>query len=179
MPAPVLPPLSEWENFYVIVGSSGAGLTGLMFVVIALGAEARTLAGSEALGAFATPNIVHFGAVLLISAFLSMPGHTIFSLSWCLLAGGIAGLVYAILIVLAARRQKGYQPVLEDWIWHAILPTGSYAALLAAGVLVRRHPEPALYVVALTSLLLLFIGIHNAWDAAVWMAKKQDKPEAM
>ena len=179
MTAPALPPLSEWESFYVIVGSSGAALTGLMFVVIALGVDARALAGEEAVGAFATPNIVHFSAVLLISGFLSMPGHTISSLSWCLLAGGIAGLAYAIMIVLAARRQKGYQPVLEDWVWHGILPTASYAALLASGVLLRRQPELALYIVALASLLLLFVGIHNAWDSALWMAKKPAKPKAM
>ena len=30
------PPLNDWETFYVIVGSSAAALTGLMFVVIAL-----------------------------------------------------------------------------------------------------------------------------------------------
>ncbi len=28
--------LSQWENFWVIVGSSAGGLTGLMFVVVAL-----------------------------------------------------------------------------------------------------------------------------------------------
>jgi hypothetical protein len=89
------------------------------------------------------------------------------------------GLVYAVLVVRAARRQKGYQPVLEDWIFHAILPTASYASLLAAGVLMRSHPEHALYVVALVSLLLLLVGIHNAWDSAVYMARKQDKPETM
>ncbi|HEV7501652.1 MAG TPA: hypothetical protein VGQ33_16670, partial [Vicinamibacteria bacterium] len=137
MTAPALPPLSEWENFYVIVGSSGAALTGLMFVVIALGAEARALAGSEALGAFATPNIVHFTVVLLISGLLSMPGHTVSSLGACLIATGITGLVYALLVVRAARRQTGYQPVLEDWVFHAILPTASYASLLASGVLMR------------------------------------------
>jgi hypothetical protein len=175
----VLPPLSEWESFYVIVGSSGAALTGLMFVVIALGAEARALAGGGAVGAFATPNIVHFTAVLLISGLLSMPGHTVTSLGACLMTTGIVGLVYAVLVVRAARRQTGYRPVLEDWIFHAILPTASYASLLGAGVLMRSHPEPALYVVALVSLLLLFVGIHNAWDAAVWMAKKPDKPKAM
>jgi hypothetical protein len=174
-----LPPLSEWESFYVIVGSSGAALTGLMFVVIALGADARVLVGEEALGAFATPNIVHFCAVLLISAFLSMPGHTTSSLSACLLVGGVAGLAYATSIVVKARRQKGYTPVLEDWIWHTILPTLSYAALILAGVLVRRAPAPALYLVAAIALLLLFVGIHNAWDSAVWMANKQRKPETM
>jgi hypothetical protein len=34
-------PLVAWESFYVIVGSSGAALTGLQFVVIALIAEVR------------------------------------------------------------------------------------------------------------------------------------------
>ncbi|SRR6266851_5054040 len=34
-------PLAAWESFYVIVGSSGAALTGLQFVVIALIAESR------------------------------------------------------------------------------------------------------------------------------------------
>ena len=174
-----LPPLSEWESFYVIVGSSGAALTGLMFVVIALGADARALVGEEALGAFATPNIVHFCVVLLISAIFSMPGHTTSSLSACLLVGGVAALAYAIRVILKARRQRGYHPVLEDWVFHAVLPTLAYALLLLAGILIRRAPAPALYLVAVTALLLLFIGIHNAWDSAVWMANKRRKPEAM
>ena len=32
-------PIAAWESFYVIVGSSGAALTGLQFVVIALTTE--------------------------------------------------------------------------------------------------------------------------------------------
>jgi hypothetical protein len=38
-------PLVAWESFYVIVGSSGAALTGLQFIVIALIAESRARAG--------------------------------------------------------------------------------------------------------------------------------------
>src|SRR2546430_12420592 len=34
-------PFAAWESFYVIIGSSGAALTGLQFVVIALSAEGR------------------------------------------------------------------------------------------------------------------------------------------
>src|SRR6266576_2769898 len=37
-------PFSAWENFYVIIGSSAAALTGLQFVVVVLGAVARGLA---------------------------------------------------------------------------------------------------------------------------------------
>jgi hypothetical protein len=33
--------LADWESFYVIVGSSAGALTGLMFVVITLVADAR------------------------------------------------------------------------------------------------------------------------------------------
>jgi len=36
MESPAHALLSQWESFWVIVGSSAGGLTGLMFVVVAL-----------------------------------------------------------------------------------------------------------------------------------------------
>ena len=66
--------LSGWQNFYVIVGSSAGALIGLQFVVLSLIADrqmART--DAEAGGAFATPTIVHSGAVLGLSGILSAP----------------------------------------------------------------------------------------------------------
>ncbi|HEX9159511.1 MAG TPA: hypothetical protein VF835_04725, partial [Rhizomicrobium sp.] len=83
-----LSPLSGWDNFYVIAGSSAAGLTGLTFVVITLSAGARR-ASAAGLYAFVTPTIVHFGAVLAIAAYLSMPRHSELSLSLGLGAAGI------------------------------------------------------------------------------------------
>jgi hypothetical protein len=75
-------------------------------------------------------------------------------------------------------RLKSYVPVLEDWIWHSGLPLVAYICLTVAGVTLARHPAPALYVVAATALLLLFIGIHNAWDAALFIsAKKKESAE--
>ena len=66
--------LERWENFYVIVGSSAGALIGLQFVVMTLIAE-RPAAQKDAKAgaAFATPNLVHFAAVLLLSALLSAP----------------------------------------------------------------------------------------------------------
>lgn len=66
---PALPPLAEWETFCVIVGSASVALTGLMFVVVALGAE-RTRSGAAQFSAFGTPTVVHFSAVVLICAVL-------------------------------------------------------------------------------------------------------------
>ena len=68
--------LAGWENFYVIVGSSAGALIGLQFVVITLIADKPIARGqSQAGDAFATPTIVHFGAVLLLAAVVSAPWH--------------------------------------------------------------------------------------------------------
>src|SRR5207245_10481846 len=95
-------PFSAWENFYVIIGSSAAALTGLQFVVVVLGAEARSL-GPE-VGAFGTPTVVHFCAVLLMSAILSVPWRTVSHAGLALTAVGVAGVVY---VVVVSRRARG------------------------------------------------------------------------
>jgi hypothetical protein len=159
--------LADWENFYVITGSAAAGLTGLTFVVIALAKDARRTATSG-LRAYVTPTIVHFCTVLALAAFLSMPGQNAISLSLGFGVAGFGGLLYAAVIVASMRRYASrYVPVGEDWIWHALLPACVYAALLVIAFLTRRWLEQSLYGIAVASLVLLFIGIHNAWDVAV------------
>ncbi len=165
--------LTGWENFYVIVGSSAGGLTGLTFVVIALIRDAAR-AQPTGLRAFVTPTIVHFGAALALSAYLSMPHQSVTSLSVGVGLVGLAGLSYAGLIATHLRRQHPYIPVREDWIWNAILPSCVYGGLLASAVFVWQRPRGSLYAVAGLSLALLFIGIRNAWDIAVWMTLAQE-----
>ena len=71
----VLSPLATWQNFYTIIGSAAATLTGLLFVVITLiaGVRARVPSPSSGIAAFSTPNVWHFGAALLVAAILSAP----------------------------------------------------------------------------------------------------------
>ena len=163
-------PLLAWESFYVIVGSSGAALTGLQFIVIALISESRARATPRQLDAFSTPTIVHFAAVLLVSAILSAPWNGMSRVAVALGACGVAGVVYGVIVVRRARLQTGYRPVFEDWLWHAVLPLIAYALVLIAASLLPSHPQRPLFVVALAALLLLFIGIHNAWDTITYFA---------
>jgi hypothetical protein len=162
-------PLIAWESFYVIVGSSGAALTGLQFVVIALIAESQARTTARQVDAFGTPTIVHFCAVLLMSAILSAPWHSLSRVGLALGACGTVGVVYGVIVVRRARRQTGYRPVWEDWLWHAVLPLLAYAFLLIAAIVLARYPQRALFVVGATALLLLFIGIHNAWDTVTYI----------
>jgi hypothetical protein len=172
----IAPALTAWESFYVIVGSSGAALTGLQFVVIALVADTQMRSSGSVLDAFATPTIVHFCAVLMVSAVLSAPWHTLTGPSFGLSAMGAAGVVYTALVLRRARRQKGYAPVLEDWIWHVTLPFVAYATLLVAGVLLPRDATDALFAMAAAAVLLLFIGIHNAWDTVTYIVVNRLNP---
>jgi hypothetical protein len=168
----VLAPLSSWESFYVIVGSSAAALTGLQFVVIALVADLRQSSMRE-VSAFGTPNVVHFCAVLLVSAVLSAPWHRLSSAGLAIGICGAAGVAYAVLVIRRARRQTGYAPVLEDWLWHAAFPLIAYAALLVAALTLHPHPADSLFVIGAAAVLLLYVGIHNAWDTVTYIAVQQ------
>jgi hypothetical protein len=161
--------LAGWENFYVIVGSSAGALIGLQFVVITLIADSPIArADAQASGAFSTPSVVHFGVVLLLSALVSAPWSelTPVAVLWGLL--GLFGIAYSVIVARRLRTQTVYKPVCEDWLFHALLPLAAYTALAVSACAARSHARLALFVVAAAALLLLFIGIHNAWDAVTY-----------
>lgn len=167
--------LHDWDNFYVIVGSSAAALTGLQFVVVALGAEVASLRDPAAVEAFGTPTIVHFCCVLTIAALVSVPGQTPFTLGTFFVLLGAGGVTYSMLTAHRTKRQPNYEPVFEDWLWHVGFPLAAYAILLVTGASTFRFAAGGLYVVAAIALALLFIGIHNAWDSVVYIATQHHK----
>jgi len=168
-----MPQLTEWETFYVIVGSSAAALTGLMFVVITLIADLEAQRSSGTLAAFGTPTVVHFCAALIVSAMLSAPWHSLTTVAAALAVCGVWGVTYTFIVARRARRQNTYQPVFEDWLWHTLLPLAAYAALLLAALVLPRDAERSLFVVAGAVLSLVLIGIHNSWDTVTYLALSQ------
>jgi hypothetical protein len=85
--------------------------------------------------------------------------------------------VYVALVARRAGRAR-YRPVMEDWIWHVVLPFAAYglqlggSALLLALVSWRTY---ALFLIAGAALLLLFAGIHNAWDTVTYVVTSDDR----
>lgn len=167
-------PLAGWANFYVIVGSSAGALTGLQFVVMTLLTEAQSRASMREIRAFGTPTVVHFCAALLISAIMSAPWFALSHIGFCIGICGAAGVAYASSIIWHARK-SAYNPDAEDWVWYVAFPLVAYAALLAAAILLWSRPASALFVIAATTLLFLFIGIHNSWDTVTYIAV-QNRP---
>lgn len=175
--------LTAWETFYVIIGSSAAALTGLMFVVVALLADFRADFESteRQIDAFGTPTVVHFCAVLLQSAILTAPWPTMGGARIALGVYGVAAVVYMLVVLKRARGQTEYKPVFEDWLFHGALPLAAYAGIVAAVSGLPRHQTVLLFVLGGIAVLLLFVGIHNAWDTVTfivvsqWEKRRRDK----
>jgi hypothetical protein len=171
-------PLLSWDNFYVIVGSSAGALTGLQFVVMALISDLRKPANPDQIGAFGTPTIVHFSMVLTLSAVLSAPWPSLSGPEWILGVAGAVGLIYIGIITFRAARQEGYKPVFEDWLWHTVLPFVSYALLLGGSIMISRGTTLAFFMIATMAMLLLLVGIHNAWDTVTFIVVQKSNKGA-
>jgi hypothetical protein len=169
--------VSGWDTFYVIIGSSAAALTGLMFVVVSLTTELRTEAGASAAGvaAYSSPTIVHFCLVILLASVLTSPRHTALSLGISVGVVALIGLGYTAVVIGRIRRVTQYNPVGEDWLWHVVFPLLSYLTLAVCAAFLWRASQWPLYFVAGAALLLVYTGIHNAWDTANWMAINQGR----
>lgn len=175
-----MPELAEWSNFYVIVGSAAGALIGLQFVVLTLISQRPRLQRSEAGDAFSTPSVVHFAVVLLLSAVISAPWKTINAVAIFWGAVGLSGIVYVGVVARRMKAQTVYRPVFEDWLFHALLPLAAYALLAVAAYVAHSQTRPAMFVIGVATLLLLFVGIHNAWDAVTYhvFAQRGEAPES-
>ncbi len=175
--------LLGWQNFYVIVGSSAGALIGLQFVVLTLIAD--VVAGSDAAqvgSAFGTPTVVHFGAVVLLAGIQCAPWPGINSVAVAWGAMGLAGLIYLAFVLRKMMSQNRYRPEFEDWLFHVLLPFAAYGTLAVFAVFGRTHETLTLFAIGAVAMLLLFIGIHNAWDAVTYHVyhqrhKRRGEPE--
>lgn len=156
--------LGGWDTFYVIVGSAAGALIGLQFVVLTLIAERPPTHAAAAGAAFASPTVVHFGVVLFLAALLHAPWHTITIPSALWGITGFGGVAYAMIVARRMRKQAAYEPRFEDWLFHVVLPLAAYALLASSPFAAPSRTREALFSVGAAALLLLFVGIHNAWD---------------
>jgi hypothetical protein len=171
--------LTSWSNFYNIIGSASATLTGLLFVATTLiaGIEQKNSVTNAGLSAFTTPTFVHFCAVLLLTAIFSAPWPTVTSVSLVLGLSGLGGVIYLIIVIQLMRRVPDYHAPLKDWLWYLTFPLIAYVVLISTAIALPSNPGLVLYFINATMIALLFIGIHNAWDLVTYLAVERAHPE--
>jgi hypothetical protein len=168
--------LNGWESFYVIIGGAAGALIGLQFVVLTLVAERPSLRSEEGGAAFSTPVVVHFATALFIAALMSVPWQSPHLPRLILGAVGLAGIVYGGVIVRHMLAQKAYTPVLIDWISNVAVPVLAYGILVASAIEAHAYDHEAFFGVAAVSLLLMFVGVYNSWDAISYHALSKRSP---
>jgi hypothetical protein len=156
-----------------MAGSSAAALTGLMFVVISLitGLERAEIPSTQdGIATFSTPTVMHFAAALLLCAILLAPWGSLAHPAIVAALIGLAGVAYILRVMQRTVRLRVYRADVEDWIWYNILPFVAYGAIAAGAIALAAVPGRALFIIAGGIVLLLFIGIRNAWDVVTYLA---------
>lgn len=163
--------LSAWSSFYIMTGSSAAALTGLMFVVITITAGDRSgNRSSDGISTYSTPTVMHFCAAFLVSALLVAPWHSVVYPAIALGLGGLYGLIYVARITYRAAHLLGYTPDLEDRTWYSIVPFLAYGVIFGGAVALPMLAGKGLFAVGVGVVLLIFLGIRNAWDVVTFLA---------
>jgi hypothetical protein len=174
-----LPFLGNWQNFYMIIGTAAATLTGLMFVVTTLlaGIDRHEEILNAGISAFNTPTVVHFCAVLLIAGILSAPWQAYSSVGLLLSLLGLGEVFYLVIIMRRMQRISHYQTKLSDWLWYVTFPLIAYIVLIVAAIVLPANPVLALYIISAAMVMLLFLGIRNAWDLVTYFAVALSRSE--
>jgi len=158
-------PLTEWRDFYVMIGTAAGVLVGATFIVATLASDMKDR-GRLGMRGFITPTAVHLGSVLIGSAILAVPTLTLLSLAIVLGFGGLAGAAYSIVVASRIWHMKLDH---DDRAFYVLLPILAYAAMAFAAATARAAPERTLEILAFSLIALLIIGMRNAWDMTNFM----------
>ena len=164
--------LHEWHDFYVLLGTASATLVGLMFLAATIGATVFGETNRAALAAFITPTVIHFAAVMFACLVMTVPTHSWHSLGIVLAAGGLAGTIHSVRLLVHLIIRHRYNVDLVDRAFYVLIPLVAYLVALAAAALLFRQSMIGADLMAAALLILLLAGLRNAWDMMTWIMIK-------
>jgi hypothetical protein len=164
-----------WENVYLIVGGAAGALIGLLFVVATLASGHDRNALMRAVSLYMTPTAVHFGVVLSASAIVMAPRLAAWVTGLLLTIVALVGLGNSLWASLGIRKlgRNADPPHWTDFWCYGVAPSTLYALMVFAAHGVHLEAAWAPPALALLVLLVLLIGVRNAWDLVTWMAPKR------
>jgi len=163
--------LKEWRDFYLLVGTAGATLLGLLFVAVSLGAGYLTQERQAATRTFMSPVVIHFTSVFFLSAVALAPSHQATFFGVLIGATAVIGAAVSSYITMQVLRTDLTQYV-QDYLAYGLLPALGYVALMVSAVLIDLEKAVGLDVLAGALLLLTIVNIRNAWDLMLTMVRR-------
>ena len=161
-----------WDNFYFLIGSAAGSLIGLLFVVATLTTGFERSQALRGASLYMTPTAVHFAAVLCMSAVALAPGLPTSATAAIFGLIGLVGLANAVraCIGITTYRPAAEPPHWSDFWMYGAVPAAIYLGLCAASLAIGARAEWAPHGLAALLLMLLLVGIRNAWDLVTWIA---------
>lgn len=164
--------LAPWQDFFVVAGTAAATLIGAMFVVVSIGTAFLTPERSAGVRTFLTSSVVHLSTVLLLSLLMMVPKLGAEWAGAIVAAGGALGLGETVRNLLNFRRHNDTEA--SDFVWYVVVPLLAYAALAGAGAMLLWRLAAGADLLAAAGVLLLMLGIRNAWDMLVFIVIRTD-----
>lgn len=164
--------LHAWKEFYLLVGPSAAVLIGLLFVVVSVGPETIASRSTEGTRAFVTPTMVFFTTALAVSGLMLAPHVSAKAIAVLLGTTSLSGLLY-LFWVRGHKHWRAEKLDGEDWIFYIGLPFLAYLLIAAAAIAFWMRSADGPILLALSMMMLLLVGIHNAWDIVIYLVQKR------
>lgn len=164
--------LRSWETFYLLLGTAGATLAGLIFVAVTVAERITDRERVSILRAHLDPALLALLLVVILSACLLIPHLTRPVLAALLLMAGTGTLGYMGVVLRSLHRGQDIHWDASDWTWYAAAPLLGGTLLLISGVLtLTAQAHAATTLTGVTLLLLLIMGVRNAWDLVTFSVK--------
>lgn len=171
--------LSEWHEFYALLGTASAALVALLFVAVSVGAGLLTPQRASATRTFMSPVVFTYTNILFLSLVALIPTQTPEVLGVIIAVAAVGSLAYSLFIF--ARLLRSDMADLPDRLAYGATPVVAYCAgLVASYLLLTGAVTAGLDTVAGAALLLLVVNIRNAWDLMLAMARRaaeQQRPK--
>jgi hypothetical protein len=169
---------TDWENFYLMIGSAAGALIGLMFIVITLTAGRERDQTERGKHLYTSPIVWHLAIVMLLSGGAAAPTMTPRLFGG--VSGGLAllGIGWSVRSAVGIWREQlsGPKDSLFDMWWYGIIPGVVYVGLVAAAGMMLAGSAWAESAVAADLMALLLVSIHAEWDLVTFLAPDAGTP---
>ncbi len=161
-----------WDNFYLMIGPASAGLIGLLFVVVTLTAGRERSSAMRGVSLYLTPTALQFAVVMTVSAVAMAPRLGASATAGAVGLSALVGLACAIRACLGiVMPRSGAEPPHWSDLWcYGVAPAVVYLGLCASAMALGARAEWAALATGALLLIMLLLGIRNAWDLVTWIA---------
>ena len=160
-----------WSAFYQVTGSASAALVGLLFIVTTLSSR-QSEGASQGQRLFTTPTVFHLSLVLIMSALALAPPSSMYRPAAAMCVVALAACVNCLPLAIRLSRLTNPSHWSDFWCYGAA-PAAACLALVGATGAVWAGAGDAAHFVGLVLLILLALGIRNAWDLITWLAPRR------